>query len=521
MNRILMGMGTGILLMLLSSSCSDNENFVKLEEAGNIEENSMCMEKDDAINTFASILSKAVYENKDLRKFLKTEASRRFDENTDILYGAVKNEAVDGNLSLREILLSYSSEATLSALERSIPLLNILIPEMPMFEISPENMDCEDPEIPVAISVEEGMKLYLDGKEEITVPNGELPAFHTIVVNENSRVELIGETRSGAAVYRFRSPNFDRESNLRKKTRTTECTPGEVGYKAVSAFNYFNKDDNSRYSKALQRDYIYYGMTPSSERGSLNYNVSEYIGFMEVDPKAYYNISDQTDTKDKYSDPHVIKNSVSRKSHDYSADELIKEFWSEGTFTFRFEIITSQNSCPSISLISLAPEELWDFNYYRHVRHKTWFKSRKYTYSIDPRKFTAKKVDLSDKNISFGKWDLSQEATERYVAIYEEDKEATYEYNMSYEMNIMTSSKVNGSIKLGLGTNIGNIGTDINISTSTKKTKSFTMRRSEKDDALGTVKIYFYDPIINRRIGNNYDVMAYNTGIIKFGLCVK
>ena len=35
-----------------------------------------------------------------------------------------------------------------------------------------------------------GMDLYFDGNFEVTVPNGELPAYHTFVVNENTIVTV-------------------------------------------------------------------------------------------------------------------------------------------------------------------------------------------------------------------------------------------------------------------------------------------------------------------------------------------
>ncbi len=34
-------------------------------------------------------------------------------------------------------------------------------------------------------------------------------------------------------------------------------------------------------------------------------------------------------------------------------------------------------------------------------------------------------------------------------------------------------------------------------------------------------KIYFYDPIIESKSGNNYLVHTYDTGVVKFGLAVK
>ena len=232
-------------------------------------------------------------------------------------------------------------------------------------------------------------------------------------------------------------------------------------------------------------------------------------------------MSDQQNDK-IFDDPRIIKGSVSRKKHDFSSDELIKLMWSEGAYNFRFELFSSNSSRPTVIYIPLKPEDIWNFNYKRSYRNKTWFRDRKYTYSIDPQKFTAKKVDLEHNQISFGKWDLSQEALERYVSIFEEDKSSTEESHIEYELTKLTSIKVNGDIKIGLGTGSSSeLSSGINTSTTSKETKKYSYTRKEDDDALGTVKIFFYDPIIESKSGNNYVVRTYNTGIVTFGITVR
>lgn len=54
------------------------------------------MEQDFAIKKFAAIFSKVVYTRQDVREFIKAEASKRFDGNTDILYGEVKDVIING-----------------------------------------------------------------------------------------------------------------------------------------------------------------------------------------------------------------------------------------------------------------------------------------------------------------------------------------------------------------------------------------------------------------------------------------
>lgn len=480
-------------------------------------------EKETLLSNFAEVLSKVIYDRQDVREFLKSEAIKQFDKNYDVLYVLVKDKMIGGS-TFRDILVEYSSEDEIAHIEDGIPLLNILIPEIAFFGINADNMDCEDSEIPVAVSKESVTALYLNGVCEVNLKKGEVPNFHIFVVNENSRVRVDGITRSGASTVTFISPNYDGSLKTDEPlTRSAEMTSANVGAKAIAAYGYFYKDDASKNSRALQRDYIYYGITPANANGTLNRSVSEYISFIEVSPNAYFNISDQK-VNENYDDPRITNTVVERKKKGYTEAELIDRMWTKGAYNFRIEIISANSSQPIIVYVPLRPDQLWDFHIDCEYRHGTWFRKKKYTYTINPNKFTSKRVDLISQQISFGKWDLSEEALFRYVNILEEDKSAKYTYSVTHEMTKMTSAKISGSVKFGLGTKTsasGEIGTEISTSTTKTESKTFSYERQEEDDNLGMTKIYFYDPIIESKSGNNYLVHTYDTGVVKFGLAVK
>ncbi len=273
-----------VVIMLLAglTACSNDEpvlDDVQEQKAYGIDGmDVITIEKDSAIAQFARILSDVVYERQDVREFLKEQASMRFDSNTDILYGEIKNKIINGE-TFKNILAAHSSLNEITSIEKSVPALNIFIPEISLFDITLDNMDCADAEIPVAVSTQKGMDLYFDGNFEVTVPNGELPAYHTFVVNENTIVTV--KVNSVGMYLGYELP----DDGASLMSRSVECNGNEVGAKAIEAFNYFNQDNGSKYSRALQRDYIYYGITPENGNGSLNYGVTEYLAFMEVKPK--------------------------------------------------------------------------------------------------------------------------------------------------------------------------------------------------------------------------------------------
>jgi len=244
-----------------------------------------------------------VYERGDVRAFLKKEALVQFDKNYDVFYPMVKNKSL-GEESFRDVLLGYASEQELGDIERNVPLLNILLPAIPVLGVKPEDMDTAEEEIPVAVAKESATAIYLNGTKDGDMEKGEVPGFHLFVVGENKRVmpvtpsvmpmassrDNLGRTIPGTS-FAFKDPNYD---GMKVEVRPLIWRPSkEVDPKALEAYKHFYKDDGSIYQRAYQRDHIYYGITPHNRIGSLNRSVREYISFIEVYPNVYFKISDQ------------------------------------------------------------------------------------------------------------------------------------------------------------------------------------------------------------------------------------
>jgi hypothetical protein len=528
----------GIIGIFLLSSCS-NDDFSEVyvtssnEVASTLK--SVSHNQDLYLLNFAGILSKVTYDREDVREFLKTESLKQFDKNYDVLYLLVKEKMV-GEKSFRDILVSYSSEEAIEEIEESVPLLNILIPEIPFFDISPKNMDIKDEEIPVTVSQDDKTSLFINGKVEADLEKGEVPDFHVFVVNENSRVvipqkEARGLKMASAASIMFKSPNFDgsikQESPMLKSATVSKET---VGAKAIKAYSYFNQDNGSIYQRAFQRDYIYYGITPQNQKGSLNRAVSEYVSFIEINPRTYFKIADQKGTGSTNDDPYIKETSTSQKKRELTEAELMDRLWTKGAYDLRFEIVTSTSQRPEVKYIPLKPNEIWNFNLEHTKRHKTAFRHSKHTYRIDPNNFTAKRVYLSQYQITFGKWDLSEESIYRYINVLEEDESIESTFTTTYETTRVHTSKFSGDAKLEIGIGKAKVNreasAEVTDSNTIKDSKTVTIVRKEKSDDLGTVKIFFYDPIIERKSKTEfgiqrYVIRTYTTGHVTFGLSVK
>mgnify|MGYP006145268743 FL=1 len=511
----------GLIMGLFLSSCTEND----FQENG--EKSLKTSIKEESMTKFASILSKAVYERKEVREFLKQESLKQFDKNYDVLYYLVKDETI-GNETLRDILISYSSVEELEKIERSIPLLNIYVSRIEFFDVLPENLDTDDTEIPVIVSKKTENALFFNGVEELSFEKGEVPNFHVFVVNENSRViipENSHNARSRGRVI-FRSPAFE-GTNSHSSDEELIVGINEVGQKAINAFTHFNKDDGSISQKGFQRDFIYYGITPQNMTGSLNHSVNEYIQFLEIDPKVYYDISGQRDSQIYNRDPFIVNSGVTRKSRNgYTSAELIDRMWSKGAYNFRFEVYTSLGA-PIIVFAPLRPDQIWDFNIDHSYRHSTWFRKSKHTYKIDPSKFTSKLVVLPNP-IYIGKWDIKNEPLTRYLKIYEDDEgeeliyKETFEMSFAHESNFVGYTKISLGLKEEVNSTIGVAG-NIESPTTITKPIEINVLRSVESDYLGSIKMYFYDPVLQEVSTNTNSVIVhkYDTGSVKVGLVVK
>lgn len=506
------------------SSCT-NDDVLSPQEQLMTRSSVYSFTQDEAMARFSNILSKATYQNKEVREFLKKEAIKQFDKNYDVLYAKVKDYPLRDE-TFAQVLAKYASPGELDAIFNTVPTLNIYVSNIAMFNVKPETLDCNDPEIPVVLPNEKNNLLYLNGQVVDSIKQGEVPDFHTFVVNCNSRVRVNTATRSAGPTYTFIDDAFDGE---KPQTRSELVGYDMVGSKAIQAYRYFNRDDGSNYSKALQRDYIYYGMTPNAAKGNLNYNVSEYLTFIEVNPRTYFNMVDDNDPSNpKGNDPDIKHNIAWRKGRDFTQEELVNEFWTQGTYNIKVNIIYSTKGLSVTKYIPVKPEEIWNFNYDREVRHHTGFRHSKYLYWIHPEKFTAKRYDVSKLNISFEKWNLAEEALSRIVHFYEEDRGGVRTDQYSYETTRLKSNKVNGDLKFGLG--VGpkdqnkidvSVGGDASYSTTEKINHTVTYTSTDKDDDLGSAIIYFYDPIIESTSNGKYNVKTYDTGRITFGITAR
>lgn len=468
------------------------------------------------MKSFAKSLSAVVEESQEARALLKSEALKEFDKNYDVLWEELKNKSV-GDISFREYVEMKSSPELLDSIENVIPKLNILFPEIPLVDVSPESYNPAQSDLPVVVPTKNANLLFFDGEFADSVDRGLFPSSHVLVVNENIRVEVDATpvTRGSSRSWHFTNEAYNgQKSETRSFAVKSSEAKEKIGSKAISAFSYFNKDDESDYSTSLQRDYIYYGMTPDKQTGKLNNNIKEYLTSIRVDPKAYFTIAD--DKNDPTLKTQFLTGTTSTLKESDS-------WWTQGCFNFHFQIVRESGVVDKY--IPAKARDIWGviaFNItYKITRNRN---SQVQWFYICPDYIYSKTYYLENK-IDLDKWRINEEALQRFVHVYEDDEEVSETETQNYEFTKLSTSKFNGEFKIGLGIKSadlnlsGGVSSEHSNSTTEKRTISYSRTTKKGADNLGSAVIYYYDPIIIERYpSGSYIVNTYNTGIVEFSI---
>ena len=477
---------------------------------------------------FAKALSKAVSNSLEVRKFLKTEAMAQFDNDYDIFYPLVKNKIVCDNQSLRDILLSYcKDENELIQIEQSLPLLNILVPDLSLFwDFNAEKWNVGDKEVSVICRDDKDNTLYEDGENIGKMTTGDIPDFPCLVVKNNERMKVSSvNTRSGEATYEFLSDAFD-GSKRKPQTRHYEedinlqptedleayVNGSEIMESVKNAWNEFKNVPN-----AYQRDYIYYGITKENKPGTLNRYIREKLYRFRIAANAYSAINDPTQ------DP-TLQNTQKNKGY-LTNEEIIQKIWTDGNFEFHFKSYISGEDSKEAMEISLKftinPRDVFSLEKI-HLKHKnsTAFRQSKNFYTVDAKNLRSKwiypeRVDKNANNLVFTlPWDLYNKSLSIFMFVEEWDKGQTITQEKTVVSEFVNkadfSIEGSGSIgKVSLSTKLG-----YGFSHTKTVSNKATIQTTVESDPLGTLYFQYNDPIIRDEINGTYKLYNVSSGSV-------
>lgn len=521
-----------------------------------IYENIPFNEKGEMMEKFGLGISTA-FQSQEFRKLIKEEALKKFNKDTDVLYSLIKNKRIDHSFynkinekvttkaefsNLHNFLIPFfSSEQELINFENQLPLLTIFVPELPENTFSAELWDVYDEnQIPdVALRLDNITYVPVigsDGENYLIAPE-DVPGYPIVVLKENERVissnhplfgklntRMVGEyssklskmSRLSEDEFQYLDNNYDPEYDGVFGDNGGGSGPVEVASFEGASDNYipqvlknaYNLFENDPYS--WHRDYIYYGLTPTKSKGSIN--GGKYREHMA--------------TFRMIGSPTIAFNSLSDSFNEVHKDPELKDSWqrtgtqtawTDGGFEITIDLsygAKASNLGASISsAFGVSADDLFEVTYDKKTTG-TWFWKKTY---YRPRITGTKTFNTADPStngvrVEFSTWDLNNFANHWRFDFKEYDasttttssEERTSKFNMNFSLDPTKGLMEKIGLKFGASYE------------ETKKNTFTVVIKTGVDDLRGK-DINFYDNPINKENGE-YVLRKYSTGKVEFSL---
>lgn len=458
---------------LLMSSCTDEILSDKPElPFGSV----ISMTNTEIKKEFGKALAKVLTESAPARELIKKEALKKIDYDYDVLYLMVKNEVLSDNMTLEELLSKYLDKDFFNLIENQIPNLTIFVPELPEDSFSAElwNVKTDIPDVAVRTFEEDGVPAYNVERGEYLIDSWDVPEYPIVVIKENERIVVDNmssnlfmnkrnqiPTRSDIHVsFEFLDDAFNNLNGQDKeklKSSSLEPLPDNL-QKVSDAYDIYKNADG------WQRDYVYYGITPSKTKGPFNYNYKECIvGFELVgDPRtALGKISDQT------GDPKISK--------EYARGGIS---WTEGEFEFLVKVYLGSTSVIGSTLTT----------YFRAKGNDLFFNKQGGSGREITSVLCTKPMYMA---LPLFEWDLENYSTSVKITVEEVDATQVVKNTTSTTVEFAG----NFEFDMSLGTNVKK-GLKFGASTKKTRTVSYEISTTMGNDELGDVVVNFGDDII-------------------------
>ena len=462
---------------------------------------------------FSKALFAAMKENESLRRLIKEEALKKFDNDYDILYSLIKDKVLDDGQTVHTIMLAYLGNSLMSKIEKEMPTLTIYIPELPEGYFSAESWNTTNqiPQIAYNVKSTNDVPIIKSESESFILPSYEIPLFPVIVVKENERV--VTTTGSGSkgissknsernifkssdgVTYRFLDDSFNKALNSESKNNISYFEKNTIDPKHIAAYDFFENQ------AGWQRDHIYYDLTPTSSRGPFSYDFREYItsfrlrggGGWSDGVNAYNKIADQT------GDPRIGIQYVQGYPQTYGS-------WTDGVFEFKVTALINAKNGIGAEYVTYFPVPARDL-----FRIRTSTPSGEDYNTLRLRHLRTKTFS---PNLALMKWDLDQYASTIRIDIEEVDRTETVSTTDTRTVKFAT----NFGIDVGFGKKV-KIGLEFGASLEETRTQSITRSYTQDNDRLGSVIIDFADDCINKSPSGNYYLgTEYITGWFEIDL---
>ena len=448
---------------------------------------------------FSSALVKVLGQNEEVRSLIKEEALKQIDFDYDVLYCLIKDKQLKNGVTLEEYLEKYLTSDELKCIHKQLPTLTLFVPTLPenSFSVHSWNTIDELPAVAVKVSDNNDVKIYYGNGETEVFPADIIPGFPVVVVKENERIVRNGEILSKTVSENIEETNLifvdEIFNNLHGKDLVNTKTRGNRPDRPVPLPKVDNPEDYLpanmkktyeaykiyKNTTGWQRDYIYYGITPTTDKGPFDYNMKEFLVGFELMGDAlgfYRKIADQD------GDP---KSSIPIGGVLPANSSIIT--WTEGEYEFKVTTYVGSKSTIGTeykSFFRLKPDQLFRAEVERVI-------SRPGMPGYTVYKLVGLKSKRVDLDLPLFEWDLENYGATIKIAIEEVDGQETEVNSISSSIEFATNFGFDASFgeKVKFGVKFGStIKEVLNVSNTITKTLG--------GDELGEVIINFADPVV-------------------------
>ncbi len=503
----------GAIASLFIISCSQ-ERLLN-DTANEISSGSLLdLKRDTKLKTdFAKGFAVALKESKPLRDFIKSEAIKQINKDYDVIYHVVKNkkiissDAKNSSLKLHDLLLQYFDEAQLLEIETQLPLLTIFVPELPEESFSAENWDTmtEIPLVAVRSYESNDVAIYDAEGKRYVLEAQYIPDFPVVVIKDNERIV------SDRNIAQFNSldtevltnPNDDVQLRLADnnfKANVTILNPGTTSsYPRVDPIHQQAYDVYKNYTPGgWQRDFIYYGLTPTNTEGGINPNYREYLTSFKLtgNPQsAYTKIA-------SLQDPTLSNSAIPPNSSG----------WTDGSFEFgvylSYGAKNSNLGLETKRFFSVPPTDLFEITYVKAPGFLGNFLNYKLAIIT-----STKMLDFYNNpnyKVEFPIWNLNNFSNQWQLRFEEVDTTTTHTNTIS------ATNKYNANFSLEPSTGIlKKVGLKFGASAEQTQTNTYVSQYTDISDNLGFQEIDFEENVVNM-VNGQLMPRKYNTGFVEF-----
>lgn len=508
------------LFLTLSCTTEKNLNLLPQSEA--------------SLESFAILLSKAVYNEPELRSFIKDEALKRVDYDYDVVYTFVKDEEVAEGKTFEMVLRQYDDRGLLAKIADQYPLLTILVPDWAWVCedcFSPQKWDTSCPCVGVSTcDNEKEHPVFCEGSLDFYLKNGEFCDTPILIVKNNDRLVYNAKTKSGASSgLKFFCDDFSdthMESPRTKgksSTYTTFYLPYEaatdtvdissIDQRLIDAYNIFQQDN-----RVEHRDHIYYGMTSSVDSGYVNRHCYEHIEKIKLSPVAIGCFDDpingtSTGTDYSFISRYYLAHGAGQATR-LTYEDIAAMSWGEGALEIIIKAYVGSNtirkglSIPFEDAFYVKKVKLREN--YNNLHYLT---SRTYYLDVDIRDGYAGDW-LEPKWINVNQdlfcWNVAECPIYYFVDFVEHDDKNTTTISTHKTFSWMT----NVSASVDVSVSALKVGFGCGYSQTTTRTCTYQEVVDQGDDDLMNFEVNYADKVVLGYDSNGVKMKVYHTGYV-------